>query len=220
MVITPVMLLDAPRTAEAEKKTVSVEKQLNPAPIRKEPAHLQEPAPQPRTVAQPAPAIAAARVEPSADKTRVEEPPALRPSSNEHPAQGETAQAAPTFSTQKPMATQGNNPAEARTEAGSGKKTVDELAKFKAFVVGKIERVKNYPKWARERGYEGVVKVMFTINPDGSVNGLKVVQPCICDVLNKAACEAVEKAGPFPMPKTMEAKAMAMELTVPFKLKD
>jgi len=86
-------------------------------------------------------------------------------------------------------------------------------------VRSKIEKAKFYPRWARERGYEGVVGVQFVILPDGKVGGVKVVRPCHCEILNKAACEAIMKAAPFnPRPKDVEDGEMAMEIDIGFKL--
>lgn len=104
-------------------------------------------------------------------------------------------------------------------EGGTGKGAEDELKLFKTMVRTKIERAKFYPMWARKRGYEGVVGVKFTIQPDGSVKDVNVVKPCHCDVLNKAACEAIIKAAPFnPKPKDIENKEMPMEIDISFKL--
>ncbi|MBI3398892.1 MAG: energy transducer TonB [Deltaproteobacteria bacterium] len=104
-------------------------------------------------------------------------------------------------------------------EGGTGKGSADETVLFKTMVRTKIERAKFYPRWARERGFEGVVGVHFTIQPDGNVIGIKVVRPCHCDILNKAACEAIMKAVPFsPRPKEMENKEMAMEVNIGFRL--
>ncbi|MBI5875205.1 MAG: energy transducer TonB [Deltaproteobacteria bacterium] len=90
---------------------------------------------------------------------------------------------------------------------------------FEAMVKSRIEKAKFYPRWARQRGYEGVVGVQFVIKPDGNVIGVKVVRPCHCDILNKAACEAIMKAAPFsPRPKEMENKEMAMDINIGFRL--
>ncbi|MBI5892948.1 MAG: energy transducer TonB [Deltaproteobacteria bacterium] len=104
-------------------------------------------------------------------------------------------------------------------EGGTGKGSGDEMSLFKTMVRTKIERAKFYPRWARQRGFEGVVGVKFTIQPDGSVNDVKVAKPCHCDVLNKAACEAIMKAAPFnPKPNELGNKEIAMEIDISFKL--
>ena len=96
---------------------------------------------------------------------------------------------------------------------------VNERTLFEAMVKSRIEKAKFYPRWARQKGYEGVVGVHFTIQPDGNVVGIKVVRPCHCEILNKAACEAIKKAAPFsPMPKDMENQEMAMEVDIGFRL--
>lgn len=96
---------------------------------------------------------------------------------------------------------------------------VNERTLFEAMVKGRIEKAKFYPRWARQRGYEGVVGVQFVIQPDGNVVGVKIVRPCHCDILNKAACEAIMKAAPFyPRPKEIEGVEMAMEVDIGFRL--
>ncbi|MBI1911463.1 MAG: energy transducer TonB [Deltaproteobacteria bacterium] len=95
-----------------------------------------------------------------------------------------------------------------------------EEAAYNAAVRQKIERAKFYPQWARKRGYEGIVGVKFNILPDGSVSEVKVVRPCHCEALNKAACEAIENAAPFPRPKSLENnKQLAMDIDIGFRLK-
>ncbi len=135
---------------------------------------------------------------------------------SELPAPSQTAEAKPAvINPDVPEATDSKYSLEGGTGKGSG----DESALFKTMVRTKIERAKFYPRWARQRGFEGVVGVQFVIKPDGNVIGLKVVRPCHCDVLNKAACEAIMKAAPFhPMPKYMENQEMAMEIDIGFKL--
>lgn len=104
-------------------------------------------------------------------------------------------------------------------EGGTGSGTGDEIRLFKAMVRTKIERAKFYPRWARQRGFEGTVGVRFIIQSDGSLNNVKVVRPCHCEILNKAACEAITKAAPFnPRPEELEGKEMVMEIDINFRL--
>lgn len=100
-----------------------------------------------------------------------------------------------------------------------GRSAEDEMGHFMAVARDKIEKVKSYPRWARERGFEGVVGVRFVISPDGTVDEVKVVRPCHCEVLNRAACESIKKAAPFgPLPAALEGKKLAMEIDIGFML--
>lgn len=101
----------------------------------------------------------------------------------------------------------------------SARQSADEMTYFYSLALQRIDRFKVYPRWARERGFEGVVGVQFVVGPEGEVSDIKVVRPCHCDILNKAACEAVKKAAPYtPRPRSREGKAIAMEVNVGFRL--
>lgn len=102
---------------------------------------------------------------------------------------------------------------------GIGSGNGEEMSMFRAMVRTKIERSKFYPRWARERGFEGVVGVRFVVNPDGGVSDVTIVRPCHCEVLNKAACEAIMKAAPFnPRPVDVADREMAMEVDISYRL--
>lgn len=102
---------------------------------------------------------------------------------------------------------------------GTGSGNGEEMSMFRAMVRTKIEKSKFYPRWARERGFEGVVGIRFTLLPDGGVTDIKIVRPCHCEVLNKAACEAIMKAAPFnPRPLEVADKEMAMEVDISYRL--
>jgi len=104
-------------------------------------------------------------------------------------------------------------------EGGTGSVNGEEMSLFRAMVRTKIERSKFYPRWARERGFEGVVGVRFVVHPDGGVSDVTIVRPCHCEVLNKAACEAIMKAAPFnPRPLEVADKEMAMEVDISYRL--
>lgn len=90
---------------------------------------------------------------------------------------------------------------------------------FNSYVIQKIDRAKLYPNWARQRGYEGNVRVRFRLSSDGSVSEIKVVGPCECDILNKAACEAINRAAPFNDGPAIESGTRVMEVNIGFKLR-
>ena len=106
---------------------------------------------------------------------------------------------------------QGNEPLEGLVKSSGNSGYV---ASFKDMVRGRIEAAKFYPLSARERGYEGVVGVRFSIAADGSVKDVSVTRPCYCDALNKAAAEAVRKAGPYSAPPEM----VTMEVDLSYRL--
>ncbi|MCK5235705.1 MAG: TonB family protein [Deltaproteobacteria bacterium] len=96
----------------------------------------------------------------------------------------------------------------------------DEMRLFKAMVRSRIEEKVFYPRWARKNEYEGTVGVSFKVMSDGTVSEVKVIRPCHFDILNKAACKAVEKAAPFTsVPGGLKGEALAMEIDIDFRMK-
>jgi TonB family protein len=61
-----------------------------------------------------------------------------------------------------------------------------------------IERTKNYPRLARERGIEGEVRLRFRLNSAGSVESVEVVKSSGYEILDRASIEAVYRAAPMP----------------------
>ena len=65
-------------------------------------------------------------------------------------------------------------------------------------LVEAIERVKKYPRLARERGMEGVVRLRFMLNPSGGVDAVEVVKSSGYEILDSASVSAVYRAAPMP----------------------
>ena len=63
---------------------------------------------------------------------------------------------------------------------------------------GALERAKNYPRFARERGIEGTVLVRFKILPSGAVDSVDVVKSSGSDILDTASVRTVYRAAPMP----------------------
>jgi TonB family protein len=61
-----------------------------------------------------------------------------------------------------------------------------------------IERVKKYPRLARERGMEGVVRLRFTLNRSGGVDAVELVKSSGYEILDSASISAVYRAAPMP----------------------
>ncbi len=61
-----------------------------------------------------------------------------------------------------------------------------------------IERTKHYPRIARERGIEGVVRLRFRLAPSGAVEKIEIVQSSGYEILDTASIGAVYRAAPMP----------------------
>jgi protein TonB len=61
-----------------------------------------------------------------------------------------------------------------------------------------IERTKNYPRLARERGIEGEVRLRFRLDSSGSVEAVEVVKSSGYEILDSASIRAVYSAAPMP----------------------
>jgi TonB family protein len=57
-----------------------------------------------------------------------------------------------------------------------------------------IERTKYYPRLARERGIEGVVRVRFRLTSSGAVEKIEIVESSGSEILDKAAVDAANRA--------------------------
>ena len=65
-------------------------------------------------------------------------------------------------------------------------------------LVEAIERVKRYPRLARERGMEGVVRLRFMLNHSGGVDAVELVKSSGYEILDSASISAVYHAAPMP----------------------
>jgi TonB family protein len=61
-----------------------------------------------------------------------------------------------------------------------------------------LERAKSYPRMARERGIQGVVRLKFRLRPSGEVESVEVVQSSGHEILDAASVRTVYRAGPLP----------------------
>jgi TonB family protein len=65
-------------------------------------------------------------------------------------------------------------------------------------IVSSIERVKSYPRMARERGIQGVVQVRFKLRPTGDVETVEIIKSSGYDILDDASIRTVYRAAPLP----------------------
>jgi periplasmic protein TonB len=65
-------------------------------------------------------------------------------------------------------------------------------------LVEAIERVKKYPRLAREHGMEGVVRLRFMLNRSGGVDAVELVKSSGYEILDSASINAIYRAAPMP----------------------
>lgn len=71
----------------------------------------------------------------------------------------------------------------------------------------------NYPKQASADGIYGTMRVMVALNPDGSVNDIRILRSSGERVLDEAAVNIVRLAAPFdPFPPELRAKVDLLEI--------
>lgn len=81
----------------------------------------------------------------------------------------------------------------------SGVPDEDGLGAFKNAVIGHLERFRNYPGQARDRGISGVVYLQFVIDADGRVEHVEVAPPRESHpLLERAAMDMIRRASPLP----------------------
>ncbi|CUV65106.1 Periplasmic protein TonB [Sulfurovum sp. enrichment culture clone C5] len=94
--------------------------------------------------------------------------------------------------------------------------TQAEKDQFISDLKNKIKQNKYYPEVARNRGQEGVVKVSFCVNSDGSVSDI------VCSgeysVLNSAAKNAVAKTFPVKVPANVIATRLQLSVVLNYNL--
>lgn len=67
-----------------------------------------------------------------------------------------------------------------------------------AIISAALEKAKSYPRLARERGLQGVVRVRFKLKPSGDVDRVEIAKSSGSDVLDAASVKTVYRASPMP----------------------
>ncbi|MDX1253040.1 MAG: energy transducer TonB [Gammaproteobacteria bacterium] len=81
----------------------------------------------------------------------------------------------------------------------SGVPDEDGWGAFKNAVIEHLERFRNYPRQARDRGISGVVHLQFVIDANGRVEQVDVMPPRESHpLLEQAAMDTIRRASPLP----------------------
>lgn len=90
---------------------------------------------------------------------------------------------------------------------------------YRARIRQAVDGHKHYPRLARKMGEEGRVVLAFTIEANGRLAGVRVVESSGSELLDEAALEAVREAAPFPaFPEGVERKRWEFTLPLTFSL--
>lgn len=88
-------------------------------------------------------------------------------------------------------------------------------------VLRKVYANIEYPKSAVRQGREGVARIAITLNRNGSLNRVELVEESNYDDLNEAALASVETAAPFdPAPQANEDDQTFIQFPIRFQLSD
>lgn len=111
-------------------------------------------------------------------------------------------------------------------ESNTALKTTDKtIETARALIRGRLEtdlaRYFSYPAIARRRGWQGNVRVGFTVQPDGRVTDAYVAHSSGYEVLDKSALKALGTVEPLAEAAAwLEGKAVDMQLPVIYKLEE
>ncbi|MFA5073858.1 MAG: energy transducer TonB [Nitrospirota bacterium] len=61
-----------------------------------------------------------------------------------------------------------------------------------------LDRVKQYPRIARERGIEGVTYVRFEVLPGGTIKHIEIIRSSGHDILDSASIKTINRLGSVP----------------------
>jgi protein TonB len=188
------------------------------------------PAPTPAPDAQPAPAspeLARQRPLPplpdgylSAAASR---PPAPSPSTSEAtataPTSTSTAREAPAPAGAKAMVATAAKPPAGSANAHSVQAHAGSSTSYAARVRAWLESNKTYPKAARLRKQQGVVRLVFVIDRAGHVLDCRLVGPSGYALLDQEALAMVARSDPFPAPPhTLKGDRIELDAPVEFSL--
>ncbi len=126
---------------------------------------------------------------------------------------------APSSSGDSPPLTRQEFPAAVSSPAIPPQETpAPQSGKYLSIVRTRIETKKHYPPFARNLQHEGTVTVNVTIGTSGSIISAAIIRSSGYASLDKAALEAVRKAGPFPSPTAYGLGQMSISVPLVFRL--
>lgn len=165
-----------------------------------EPVQAQEPAPA------PAPALRHSR---------------RAPASQRQPTQSVTA-AATDANIASPSDAQEPSAPEATATASSTNDTsanASARAQIESLLLSDLRRHFEYPALARQRGWQGLVWLSVTIQPDGAVQDVRIAQSSGYAVLDRSAVASMRRVGPLAeATRWLNGRAVELPLPIVYRL--
>ena len=91
---------------------------------------------------------------------------------------------------------------------------------FIRMIRDKIEKVKNYPEFARTNNYTGEVHLKFSIASSGEAGEIMLIKSSGFSVLDESAIAAIKEASPFlPFPDRLNSNEILVSLPIIFDLR-
>ncbi|MFA5090166.1 MAG: TonB family protein [Candidatus Omnitrophota bacterium] len=87
--------------------------------------------------------------------------------------------------------------------------------KYISLIQQKVNTFFVYPTEAENKGWEGIVKVRFTLGPDGRIKDIDVAESSGYPLLDAAAMLAVRDASPYPFPEDIGKMDEDTEIILP-----
>ncbi len=191
---------EASRPAPAVPPPKPVVKQKAPPRVAKP-----EPLPVPRS---PAPPVVQAEPVPAA------EAPVAQPSAAQPESAARNADAGSASTSAALDAAQGARRGEAAVDPGS-------IAQYQLALNIAAKKYRTYPRYARQREWEGRVTVRLEFGADGRVTDIRVKKPSGYGILDESAHEMLRKAQlDTPVPESLRGRAFAVEVAVVYELKE
>lgn len=92
------------------------------------------------------------------------------------------------------------------------------VARWADKVVRAIERCKRYPAEASARREEGLVLLSFTMDRQGSLGALHILNPSGSEILDRTALDIVKRCAPFPPPpEAVPGNSVPLSIPIRFR---
>ncbi len=94
------------------------------------------------------------------------------------------------------------------------------LLRYQDSIKQKIQKEKQYPRWALRSGHEGSTRITFSVFPSGQIENLKLMHSSGFEELDNEALDAVRRAVPFAtFPDIFQEDEIQIELDIVFFIK-